>query len=224
MSWDSQLDDRLDAGDRTSAISLLNQQNLKYKRLCDSTVSSVMALRVLQVGPDGSSLDVVVKTWESTDVTTYIRANGPEAPWGYRQVKAYTGPRIISLEGLNFITDEDQGALASWVAIVQCPTSAPGVLVLVNTCVPATDHHLTSLRNGTLASDVVWPRTGLDSTRPTLQLEDGSFVAGDTAGIVVFDATGTIKWTLPGYFAVQTADGGGLVATSSDGTSNLEVD
>jgi alpha-tubulin suppressor-like RCC1 family protein len=228
-SWDSQLDDYLDRGDRTSAISLLNQQNLKYKRLCDLSRSSVLALHVMQVGADGSSSDVVVKTWDMTDVTTYIRATGPEAPWGYRQVKAYTGPQNVSLEGLNFITDVDQGALASWVAIVQCPSGAPGVLVVLNTCVPATDHHLTSVRNGTLASDVVWDQPGNDAVQLDLQLEDGSFVGtlsdatytNDT--MLAFTATGATKWAQSGYVPQQTVSGGGLVAMSASGTYEFDA-
>jgi alpha-tubulin suppressor-like RCC1 family protein len=229
-SWDSQLDDYLDRGDRTSAISLLNQQNLKYKRLCDLSRSSVLALHVMQVGAGGSSSDVVVKTWDMTDVTTYIRATGPEAPWGYRQVKAYTGPRNVSLEGLNFITDLAEGALASWVAVVQCPGGAPGVLVVVDTCVPATDHHLTSLRNGTLASDVVWQQPGSHAVQLDLQLEDGSFVGtlsdasytNDT--VLAFTATGATKWTLPAYFPLRTGAGGGLVATSGSLDEAVEFD
>ena len=228
-SWDSQLDDYLDRGDRTSALSLLNLQNLKYKRLCDSTLSSVLALRVMQVGADGSSSDVVVKTWETTDVTTYIRSSGSEAPWGYRQTLAHTGPKNLSLEGLNFITDEDQGALASWVAIVQCPVGAPGTLILVNTCVPATDHHLTSLRNGALASDVVWDQPGNHAVQLDLQLEDGSFVGTQSDAtytnttMMAFTATGATKWMIPGYEPQQTAAAGGLIAMSGAGTYELSA-
>jgi alpha-tubulin suppressor-like RCC1 family protein len=228
-SWDSQLDDYLDRGDRTSAISLLNQQNLKYKRLCDLSRSSTQALHVMQVGADGSSSDVVVKTWDMTDVTTYIRATGSEAPWGYRQVKAYTGPQNVSFEGLNFITDVDQGALASWVAIVQCPSGPPGVLVVLNTCVPATVPHLTSLRNGTLASDMVWQQPGNHAVELGLQLEDGSFVGtlSDASyantTMMAFTATGETKWTLPGYEPQQTAAGGGLVAVSAAGSYEFDA-
>jgi hypothetical protein len=183
----------------------------------------VLALHVLQVGADGSSSDVVVKTWDMTDVTTYIRATGPEAPWGYRQAKAYTGPRNISLEGLNFITDLADGALASWVAIVQCQAGAPGVLVLVNTCVPATDHHLTSLKNGTLASDVVWDQPGNQAVHLDLQLEDGSFV-GTQSSTMVFNATGTTKWTLSAFYPVRTGAGGGLVGSSGSLDDAVEFD
>jgi len=43
-AWDAQLDGGLDGGDRTTAITLLNQRNVKYKRLCDRSRSLVLAL------------------------------------------------------------------------------------------------------------------------------------------------------------------------------------
>jgi hypothetical protein len=88
---------------------------------------------------------------------------------------------------------------------------------------------LTSLRNGALASDVVWDQPGNHAVQLDLQLEDGSFVGTQSDAtytnttMMAFTATGATKWMIPGYEPQQTAAAGGLIAMSGAGTYELSA-
>jgi hypothetical protein len=99
--------------------------------------------------------------------------------------------------------------------------TAPGYQNPTTTCVtpanPSNENHLTTVNGGAVTSDVVWGNAvaGQNGTvQPVLQLADGSFVgyAFDGNGgqyMVAFDASGKVKWTVPGYSPdIATADGG----------------
>lgn len=63
---------------------------------------------------------------------------------------------------------------------------------------------------------------------PVLQLEDGSFAGAVPSAsdniLLVFDTTGNIKWTLPGYYPVMATAGGGLVASGGESSYAFDED
>ena len=223
----------LNNGDRNTAIFIENQLAVRFSRLCDRSGSEVTKLHLMRVGSDGSSSDVVVKEWVESDST--INTVSDTYPF-YRRTTTQTGPAYVRFGGAgsNIITNADHGALYSWNVSKQCyenPQDDPSrpwtkFTQTDPTCISGLEgHHLTTTGTEFAASDVVWDPGVPDAyepVSPSLQLEDGSFAgtmrgfSGDT--LLVFDAAGHIKWSLPGSRPVIATAGGGLIADGAAGT------
>jgi hypothetical protein len=203
--------------DRNLAINRLNDLAQDFRRPCDHAGSSVTKLHLLRVASDGSSSDIIVKDWSEnhSDVIT------SSATVAYHSTRTQTGPREVQFSASHLITNADTGALVSWQAWKDCDDDVQTDSSCVSYVV---EHHL-STSNGDAVSDVVWnPGVGSgEIVQPVLQLDDGSFAGNvqTNAGnvVVVFDASGEIKWTLAGYRPkIATADGG-LIASTDEGNS-----
>jgi hypothetical protein len=118
----------------------------------------------------------------------------------------------ISMWGLSLITNADQGVVLSW-----SNEEEPDFL---------THYHL-AIASSDGVNMVAAPQvSGQDSrsVQPVLQLQDGSFavtagVVGGSSVMVAFDATGAVRWTVPGYDPkIATADGG-VIATDESGAA-----
>jgi hypothetical protein len=186
--------------------------------------------------------DTVVYTVSSTYSYT------PTAPPPYifsEETKSGSLP-ILGYPNATSITNADQGAMVSWrladLANLQycadtkvtyyfiynnAPPTGP-----VSTCItPATlpnENHLTTMNESGGISDVVWQDAVAGqntAVQPVLQFADGSYVGSvsDISGngdMVAFDASGSVKWTVPRYGPdIATADGGIVADTglSSNG-------
>jgi len=181
--------------------------------------ATAVKLHLLRVGADGSSSDVVVKQWTETSSMVFTLVGDH----GYHITETETGPSDVRIDWVNIITNADQGALYSWQATEMCYADADYGLRSyrhVGTCAADTEHHLTTTSGGALASDVVWDHGGVSSwwpATPVLQLEDDSFAgtvrsnSGDV--LVVFDAAGHVKWSVPGVQPEIATAGGELVAS-----------
>ena len=210
----------LQASNRTAALAIEDTWAVRYRRLCDRQGSSVTTMHVLRVGSDGASSDVVVKAWAEHHSETYtLTADAP----GYHLTQIQSGPAHESFSGPAIITNADTGALYSWdvglICYQEIQTDA--------TCQDGSGSHLTTWTGDTV-SDVVWePGVFTDAVQPALQLEDGSFVGrayGNAgAALLVFDAGGHVKWTLPGSDPVMATAGGGLIASSAAGASAFDA-
>ena len=108
------------------------------------------------------------------------------------------GQELFGL-GVNMITNADQGLLLTWSPW----TGGPDVSYM-------------ALTNGASSSLVSAPQLpGGGPVVPVVQAQDGSFVGtadvgdDDTPSMVAFDATGKVRWSVPGYGPkIATADGG----------------
>ena len=222
----------LNSHNRASAIYLENQLVDRFKRLCDTMGTAVTKLHLMRVGAGGSSSDVVVKEWNASDSTIYTVSS--TYPF-YRETSTQTGPADVRFGGAgsNIITNADHGALYSWNVSKTCYENSPAdptrpwrqFTQTDPTCLSGIgEEHLTVTAGGSIASDVVWDPGVPDAyepVAPSLQLEDGSFAgtvnafSGET--LLVFDASGAIKWTLPDHYPVMVTPGG-LVASGGSGT------
>jgi hypothetical protein len=57
----------LQNGDYYGAVYYENLVGPQYRRLCDTTSSSVMKMHLMRVGSDGAASDVVVKQWSESN-------------------------------------------------------------------------------------------------------------------------------------------------------------
>ena len=109
---------------------------------------------------------------------------------------------LVPAGEFNMFTNADSGILLTWWDIEG---------------VDFAEHHM-AITNGTGASVVTTPE-GPDGklVYPSLQAQDGSFVGTTEGGYMcAFDATGGVRWCVPGYYPqIATADGG-VIATSYD--------
>ena len=107
---------------------------------------------------------------------------------------------LVPAGEFNMFTNADRGILLTWWDIEG---------------VDFAEHHM-AITNGTGASVVTTPE-GPDGklVYPSLQAQDGSFVGTTEGGYMcAFDATGGVRWCVPGYYPqIATADGG-VIATS----------
>ena len=121
---------------------------------------------------------------------------------------------ILSI-GVHTITNADQGVLLSWSA----PGDAAGPRMAMVT--------------GTTAAPVSPPQLpnccgDIAEVTPVLQAQDGSFVGTayvgdvDTPGMVSFEASGNVRWTVPNMCPqIATADGG-VIAQAASADSGCE--
>ena len=201
------------------AYNILALDAPQFAEICDRAVTSTTALHLASLTPDGTLSDRVVKQWTGTRTTMYA----PQPAWPYYESSTWqTGPADVDIDGPHMITDQDQGAVYSWMEALDCAESVqtdPGC----QSNIPA--YHLTRLSNGAIASDTVWDQagygqstaTGLAAVRPVLQLENGSFAGafeiGSNPVLLVFDSLGRVAWTSSGYTPRFTTPDG-LVASS----------
>ena len=110
---------------------------------------------------------------------------------------------VIPITGPYMITNADTGIVLTWSAV-----TGPQMAVTTGTSV--------SVVNGPMTP-------GQQAVTPVLQLQDGSFV-GSAGDMVAFDATGNVRWTVPGYQPqIATADGG-VIATDPNTGSAVTFD
>jgi hypothetical protein len=123
----------------------------------------------------------------------------------------WTGPgdEMPPWRPVKMITNADSGILLSWSSWDPTPTGILGM----------------AITNGTSVSIISAPQVPDQSGAvvPVLQAQDGSFVGtawtgeyGDVPYLVAFDATGNVRWSVPGYGPkIATADGG-VIAQAYD--------
>ncbi len=209
----------LQSGDTSTIAISYNalQQNYGLGRLCDSSGTSNTKLHFLRVGSDGSSSDVIVNQWTATRGILHTFVPG-SFPLIINQQQYQTGPQI-EFGNVNMITNADAGAVVSWQVIKQCYAE----IQTDPKCPQGGENRLTTVTGGTIAADIVVDPIVPDQfspLSPILQLADGSFVGtfnslGGTA-MVAFDASGGVRWTLPGYTPqMATADGGFIASAGS---------
>jgi hypothetical protein len=98
----------------------------------------------------------------------------------------------------NVITNADQGIVITWSAPE--PEGEKAHMVVT-----------TGASAGEVSAPTVPGQWG--EAYPALQAQDGSFIGtvstGDTISMISFDATGNVRWSMPGYCPmIATADGG----------------
>jgi hypothetical protein len=113
-------------------------------------------------------------------------------------------PRSVSI-----ITNADQGVLVSW-ALDTVPYS-PGWGT------PATTFYVAATSGGSLVAQGTTDKL----LQPVLQAQDGSFYGTDSDGMIKFDRSGNIQWSVPGDSPqIATADGGVVGASGITYDSN----
>jgi hypothetical protein len=187
-----------------------------FTPLCSGSDSATTKLHLLRVGSDGSSNDIIVHQWKWSTSSTYS-ITGPTT-WTFSQTQAGSSP---THRAANVITNADQGAVLSWNVFQNgyCASfDAQGCSENVGSVL---EQHLTTSAGGSIVSDVIWNVPGAYPrelpVQPLLQMADGSFIGsvyGNSVLMLRFNTSGTIQWSVPGYYpAIATADGG-LIGTS----------
>jgi uncharacterized protein YjdB len=161
------------------------------------TTDTVVHLRVMRVGPDGSSSKTVVKDWDSTYMIQYSDFPGSAVD------AAVTTGAIPNLS-VGMITNADQGIALSWEA--DTPSYCAKATRVPNACtiqVPAASTY--SFASNTV-STLVWP---------ALQAQDGSYYGTDDNGNMIhFSQSGHTDWAVPNDSPkIATADGGVIGAS-----------
>jgi hypothetical protein len=213
--------------DYLGAINLLNSWRNKFYRVCNESDRTVRKLHLMRVGTDGSSSDVVVREWTDQTETTYTLDPATNV---YSALDRHSGPGDVDIRA-HVITNADQGALYSWQATESCSVNGTWdnrTFIQVDPCRSEPENHLTTMREGSIVSDVVWepgaqPRAAVE---PVLQFEDGSFAGSVfksdyTTDLIVFDTDGRIRWTRPGVYAEIAVAGGTLIASDDVGMIEL---
>ena len=123
---------------------------------------------------------------------------------------------IVTPFRFGMITNADRGVVLTW----QIPQSSTNDL----------GPPLMAITDGTSATVLDAPDVaGGHVVTPVLQAQDGSFIGTgtddtDTGYTVAFDATGNVRWTVPGYQPqIATADGG-VIATDPNTGSAVTFD
>jgi hypothetical protein len=148
-------------------------------------------LRLLRVNSTGSYDDIGISDWIS----------GPRLDPG----------EIPGMSDVGIITNGDTGALLSWQANW------------------TNEMHMAVIA-GSSVSLVAGPGIGsqISEVKPALQAQDGSFVgvaeAGDpddpTPYMVAFDASGSVRWSVPNVKPMIATADGGVIAQDLDGDGN----
>jgi hypothetical protein len=117
-----------------------------------------------------------------------------------------TGDLPPPFEGIGMITNADQGVLLTWSTRDGSPDSGASYMATIT---------------GTGVSVTEQP-VGTGIIDPVLQAQDGSYIGMVYTGpnalnLVAFDASGNVRWMVPGNWQPQiaTADGG-VIATDQD--------
>jgi hypothetical protein len=190
---------------------------------------SVTKLHFLRVGPDGTSTDAVVKQWTQNQTTIFsVGINYP-----YHITETTVGPSNVEIDAWSVITNADNGALYSWQATEFCYADSevgPRTRVHLGPCATTPENHLTTSADGAIVTDVIWNQGGFPAVpvRPLLQLEGGAFAgtASSPTGnvLLVFDAGGQLKWTVPTLAPTLAVAEGGLIASGTGGTYQFDAD
>ena len=109
---------------------------------------------------------------------------------------------VVSPTAVNLITNADQGVLVSWETQI-VPYSPAGYGT------PSITNYVAAVSGGSLIAQ----GTTSQLVQPVLQAQDGSFYgttyAGGAGGMIKFDRSGNIQWSVPGDSPqIATADGG----------------
>lgn len=210
QDWGPQIINNLSGGDMATLRQYLNalQVTVGLYRLCDSSFTSVTKLHLMRVGTDGSSSDVVVKQWNLNDTAV---SNAISLYPYYTTTTTQSAP-AVNINGPFAITNADQGALfswsASWYSYCALGTTGKGC-AMVN---GGHENHLTTMSGGAISADAVWNDAVPGQyypVNPVLQLQDGSFVGSGGNSMVAFDASGNVRWTVPGDSPqIATVDAG----------------
>ena len=146
----------------------------------------------------------------------------------------FIGVPDLAILAANLITNADQGVTLSLMATEGAQGHSVAVLNFCDPCTPAQSTSTPSTNNSYLAS--ISSSGGMTLTqlnspdlgnefRPVLQAQDGSYIGTIGNLMAGLTTSGTLKWTVPGFYSpvMATADGG-VVAKSFDGLSTLIFD
>ncbi len=177
-----------------------------------SSSDTVAHLMLMRVGSDGSSTNIDVKDWQSSNMneyaTTTAYTNGH--PYSYTLVSSSVtiGAIPTNTPWVQMITNADQGTVLSWEADTPayCASGTYDFSVC-NTQVPAASAFgLAATSGGSLTASATMSKRFV----PVLQAQDGSFYGTDSNGNMIrFSQSGNTIWSVPNdYPQIATADGG----------------
>jgi hypothetical protein len=191
------------------------------------TTHRAVHARVLRVGTDGSFTKLVIADW-TADASQQCIPGPPYTGYGECAngywVNSASGMTPYSFDG-SLITNADQGVLYSWEAAFWDDSSYS----------TQTQYALTSLSaQGTSATTAQAFAGQTGPVQPVLQTEDGTFIGTVSTTetgyeLVAFAASGTVYWSLPGYYyqpLFATSDGSVVARswTAEDGLVRVTVD
>jgi hypothetical protein len=195
------------AGDGYAYFPYVWADRTGFQNVCDdgepsAAIHTDFHLRILRVGTDGSSMEIVTGDWasDSSSVGSSGRTSGA----------------IPSVAG-SLITNADQGVLYSWGACFQNPNT--GLCnPQYNLTTIAADGTPTVVPTNLGATNSPISPYALSPVQPVLQRQDGTFVGSTGQGnMVVFDQSGNQKWAQPGYTPQIATSNNGVVAQSATG-------
>jgi hypothetical protein len=177
--------------------------------------------RMLRVDSSGNWLKIPLGDISDNSFSTTVVENAVAASFGSESVSG------LSIGVSAIITNADSGVELTWSgsAPAYCATTlSSNTGEQTSGCVAAVNQSglMTVSSNGTVSRTTT---PGSYNLRQALQGADGTYYGPtDTAPLTAFDASGNIKWSVPGYYpAMMTADGG-LVAQSADGLTTATFD
>ncbi len=190
-------------------------------------------LSVSVSGGPGNATDWVALATAGTADTSYLDwryLNGATAPPSSGLTSAtlaFTAPVIAGSYELRFFVNNTYQRVATTYDGYRTVRHVGGCAIRTGP-----ENHLTTTSGGDVASDVTWDQRGdfdwyTVPVEPVLQLEDQSFagVADSRSGLtlLVFDATGHVKWSVSNAYPVMTTPGSGLVASMPTGDYQFDV-
>jgi hypothetical protein len=200
------------AGDGYAYFPYMWGDRSGFQNVCDdgepaAAIHTDFHLRILRVGTDGSSMEIVIGDWASD--SSSVGSNGS------------TSGGVPSLAG-SLITNADQGVLYSWGACFQNP----------NTGLCNSQYNLTTIaQDGTpttvptnlgAANSPISPYA-LSPVQPVLQRADNSYIGTTTtsagSSMIAFASSGKQLWSQPNYTPQIATNGGGVIAQSQSGQS-----
>jgi hypothetical protein len=201
---------------------------------CNASFSHIDThLRVLRVSPTGSYAKISLGDWAQDNSVRMefpvVKVNGVP-----RMVHRGTSIQAGFVPGLAIgalLTNSDTGVVVSWSEQVgsYCasevntdPKEDNVPAIITGGCVAAnTVNRLATLTGNSLSTSA----TTASLLTPSLQRADGTFVGSDQNGnMVAFDASGGLKWGVPGFSPLIATEDDGLIAQSFDGQTTSTFD
>jgi len=159
-----------------------------------ATFTGTVYLAVLRIDTSGNATSIPLGNWSVSGNCTLPQGSGTAAT-----------PMNVTL-----ITNADQGALVTWQVLSSYYNGQPGPITTTN--------YIANLSGTSVVSQNTTPSL----LKPVLQAQDGTFFGTSDQGMVRFDQTGKIKWTVGDSPQIATADNGvvGASGTTYDANGN----
>jgi IPT/TIG domain len=225
-----------------------NDTSAGYKTGSYSKIDTIQIehrAQVLRVATDGTATEITVGYWPFDRTATTYAAPNPNQGYPLFDFVTKTitsGELPITALRWGAITNGDQGILATLGTYLpgSCDYQLSDPFAYPPTfagctfrpyAYPINTVTLSTISAGALASQVTVPSGQLLSIQPVLQGENGTFYGGAQFGasasqqfVSAFDASGTVKWSVPGYSPLMLTADGNLIAKSADGLTTATFD